>query len=330
MSAPVLPSAARRFGTLVAFELLGGLRRRKVLAMASIAVALVAVQILLQAVVSSPVAAAPDYVVSIGRQFGSDIFSSPFILLFAIAVAMDVLPLEFESGTIATLLAEPVTRRMVFAAKWVGMLALLALIYALLFGLALGASWVVYGPQERLDLFPLLVGGSLLSILVYATLVFSLGAVFRSSLIAGIGGFGVVFALVFATFILAGAGHTEVVALPGPGPTVTVIDAGVPLVTPTSDGRESFNPEASRTSLSLGTHTLGGNLVYAATHPGKDVVFSKFRLGPPGAANAGSTEILLREPLDGAVMRSVGIAGAWMGGLLGVAWWAFRRTEALG
>lgn len=331
LAPPGLPSAWSRFAALVGYELLCSLRRRKVLAMTAIAALLVGVQVLLPGLLAAldgrSLDPDPDHAISVGRSFGSDIFASPFILFFAIAVAMDVIPLEFENGSIATLLSKPVTRRTVLAAKWTGVVLVLALVYAFLFLFALAGAWAVYGPQEGLELYPLLVLGSLLAILVYTAIVFALGAAFRSSLIAAIGGFGAVFALVFLTFGLSGAGFPEAaLVLPGPGPTGFVVDPGEPAVPMATPGRPGTGPGPD--NVNLGTHMVGGNVVYALRHPGKEVALVEAPLGLPGTVTF--PEEVLREPLDQAVARSALLAVGYIAGLLAIAWWRFARAEALG
>lgn len=337
---PALPSMLDRFLALVHYELLSSLRRKKVLVITIVGVALVALQVFLPGIIDAlegrATPANPEYAVSVGAGgFGGDVFSTPLILVFAIAVAMDTIPLEFEVGSIATLLSKPVTRGMVFLSKWFTVMLVLAILYAGLFLMMLGGAHIVYGPQTLLHLYPGLASGALLAILVYAAIVFMLAAVFRSSMIAAVVGFGGVFALVIAGFAISFAGHPGIALhLPGPGPPTIVVDAGESLM---QEQPGPFGPAPSDfqgpESIQPGTHNIGPTLVFAARNPGKEAVLIRGNLPSPEEVFSGDSkppQELLREPVGSTAARSVTVAVAYIVGLLGVAWAGFYRAEVLG
>lgn len=193
--------------------------------------------------------------------------------------------------------------------------------YAFLFLLLLALAWLVHGPQDQLEAYPALAAGAFLAIRVCAGIVFALGAAFRSSLVAAVGGFGGVFALSGAGF--AGAA----MALPGPGPVGVAVDEGEALAPPAPPfgDIEGQRPEPLR--LAMGTHNLSPALAFLALHAGKEIVFLQGEFGPVAAQEQ---KEVLRLPLGEAALRVVGVAfGCLAAGLL-LAWWRFARAEVLG
>ncbi|MFB0514482.1 MAG: ABC transporter permease, partial [Candidatus Bathyarchaeia archaeon] len=179
-----------KFLAVVRYEMLWNIRKKKFLGMIVVAFALATLVLALNHIANAfggpPVDPNPDFAINFIVGLGGFVF-----FLFAIVTAMNTISAEFESGTIVPLLAKPVSRTTVFFGKlFAAFLTLLATYCFLWIYMTIG-GFVVYGPQNNLHLVPLSLLGAVFSTLIWISIVLLLGTLFRSSLIAALGTFGI-------------------------------------------------------------------------------------------------------------------------------------------
>ncbi|MCP8305273.1 MAG: ABC transporter permease [archaeon] len=294
-----------KFRALLKYELLWNLRKRKFQAILLI---VLIVQILTFVV---------PYILSYttGQEILQDPYralSSPqgfFLFLFAIAVGMNSIPEEFEHGRAQILFSKPVSRSMIFLAKVVAALIILTVAYVILDVIGLALSYLVYGPQEYMIFSPILILGILLATLVYLAMVFFLGAVSKSSIIAALGSFGILIGLGITVGVLGTFGGYAWIAdyVPSSGQNGVVMGTLPPM------------------RLSTGTDNLGGILSQLAIDPNAQVNVT-YVVGIDITQQKFFYEwqiISIRDIL----IRALGVALAYTLPLLLISWLVFRRTE---
>jgi ABC-type transport system involved in multi-copper enzyme maturation permease subunit len=303
-----------RFWAVVRYEMLWNIRKKKFLGVLVLVFVFATLGIVLPVALSSAngetVQANPDYLVSVGA-------GSLGFFLFALVIAMNSISGEFETGTIVPLLTKPVSRTLVFLGKLFAEFLLLLIAYTILFVYQIIGGTIVYGPQNNLQLVPLLLLGNILSTFVWMAIVLALGSLTKNSLITALIAFGVFAALLITSPIVSVfTGQAGALAyVPGSGATGYLVPAS-----------ETQIPN-NVSSISTGTDAIASNFVNYVLHPSGNVTFAKISGFSPDQAS-----ILIpiySEALSTILLRSVLVAVTYTVVFLLIAWIAFKRTQIL-
>ncbi len=301
-----------KFLAVVRYDILWNIRKKKFLGMLVVAFALTTLSLALGHIANAfggpPVEPNPDFAIAYIAGLGGFVF-----FLFAIVTAMNTISAEFESGTIVPLLAKPVSRTTVFFGKlFAAFLTLLATYCFLMVYMTIG-GFVVYGPQNNLHLVPLSLLGALFSTLIWISIVLLFGTLFRSSLIAALGTFGVFLGTTIIGQIIAlVAGQGWILTyIPGTGNS-GFANGDLSPVGPTG------------TSVSTGTDSIGPNLINYILHPSWEVTYYKIR---------DFTHVpiqwvkLYSEPLSTVILTSIAVALVYLIVFVAISWYVFRRAQ---
>jgi ABC-type transport system involved in multi-copper enzyme maturation permease subunit len=151
---------------------------------------------------------------------------------------------------------------------------------------------------------------------VWAAIVLFLGTLSKNSIVAALGSFGIYIGVtIVGGLVSVFLGQTSVLLYaPGAGATATSISCTGPV---------GNNVE----SLGSGTDWLGRLLVEWIIHPNNclNYIGFRFRGGNPNP----ETFLLSSDPISTAALRTLGISLAYIVGLLGISWFAFRRSQIL-
>jgi len=310
------PSWTTKFLAVVRYEMFWNIRKKKFLGMLIIAFALATLGLAASHIVNAlggpPVEPEPDFVVGTNVGLGGFVF-----FLFAIVTVMNTISAEFEGGTIVPLLAKPVSRTTVFFGKlFAAFITLLATYCFLMLYMAIG-GFVVYGPQNNLNLVPLSLLGALFSTFIWISIVLLFGTLFRSSLIAALGPLGVWLGTTIIGSIigvLAGQGWI-LTYIPGSG-TSGFANGGLP--------PSQMGPAGN--SVSTGTDSIGTNLINYILHPSWEVTYYKINIGEMAQGQI-PWEKLYSEPLSNVVLTSIAVAVIYFIVFIGISWYVFRRAQ---
>jgi ABC-type transport system involved in multi-copper enzyme maturation permease subunit len=305
-----------KFLAVVRYEILWNIRKKKFLVMLVVAFALTTLSLagghLVEFFGGQPVESNPNFVINSNIGLGGLGF-----LLFAIVTVMNTISGEFESGTIITLLSKPVGRTTVFLAKLFAAFLTLSTTYGfLMIYMTVGGS-VVYGPQNNLHLVPLSFLGSLFSTLIWIAVVLFFGALFKSSLIAAFGTFGIWLGtniIGSLLSVLAGLGWI-LTYIPGNGSTGYVGDPPSPL------------GASQAVSVSTGTDSLGPNLINYILHPSRLVTFYKIDVGGIATGQTPGWIELYSQPLSTIIWTSIAVALVYFIVFVVISWYLFRRAQ---
>ena len=306
----ISPSWMTRFSAMVKYELLWNIRKKKFLGIIVVAFALTTLLLvvpkILQNITGEPLTQNPeDYVIGTGTGIGGLGF-----FLFAVATVMNSISGEFESGSIIPLLTKPVSRTTVFLGKlFAAFLTILAAYTLIMVYFAIGGT-IIYGPQNNLHLVSLLLIGNIFSTFVWVALVLAIGSIFKSSLIAALGSFGVWLATYLITPIISMFSEQAWILtyVLGTGATGYILD--VPSQTPFTPGM----------AVATGTDAVGTNLINYLLHPTAEVTFLKRLIG-------GSP--LYTETLSLILFRSIFVTTVYIILFLFISWFIFKRAEVL-
>jgi ABC-type transport system involved in multi-copper enzyme maturation permease subunit len=299
---PLAKDSIYRFLAVVRYEMLWHIRKKKVLGLLMLVFSLATLSFVLPVVLGSiynrPVNSDPDHVINAGAFLGELGF-----FLLAIVTAMNSISGEFESGTIAPLLTKPVSRTIVFLGKLFATFLILLLTYSFYFlYVAIGGS-IVYGPQNNLQLLPLVLLGSLISTFVWISIVLAIGSLSRSSLTAALGAFGVWLGLSLGIGIFSAvSGETWILHyFPGGGARGFM---------KTGEGVPNSGP-----IVQTGTGSIGDNLVKLIINPTAEVNFLSVRTP------------LYSDSLSLILARSVIVAIIYIAVFSFMAWFALKRAQ---
>lgn len=291
-----------RFLAMVRYEMLWHIRKKKVLGLLILVFSLATMSLVLPMVLGNiynqPVKADPDHVINAGAFLGELGF-----FLLAIVTAMNSISGEFESGTIAPLLTKPVSRTIVFLGKLFAIFLILLLTYSSLFLYLVAGGSIVYGPQNNLQLMPLILLGSLISTFVWVSIVLAIGSLSKSSLTAALGAFGAWLGLALGVGIFARfSGEIWILNyIPGGGATGFMkIGQGTPSSGPT---------------VQTGTGSIGDNLVKLILNPIAEINFISARTP------------LYTESLSFILMRSLIVAAVYILVFSFIAWFALKKAQ---
>jgi ABC-type transport system involved in multi-copper enzyme maturation permease subunit len=304
-----------KFLAVVRYEILWNIRKKKFLGMLVVAFAITTLFLALGHIANAfggpPVEPNPDFAIDSIAGLAGFVF-----FLFAIVTAMNTISAEFESGTIVPLLAKPVSRTTVFLGKlFAAFLTLLATYCFLWIYMTLG-GFVVYGPQNNLHLVPLSLIGALFSTLIWISIVLLFGTLFRSSLIAALGTFGVFLGTTIIGQIIAlVAGQGWILTyIPGTGNS-GFANGGPP---------SQFAPTG--TSVSTGTDSIGPNLINYLLHPSWEVTYYKINIGGITPEQIQWIK-LYSEPLSTVISTSIAVALVYFIVFVAISWYVFRRAQ---
>jgi len=306
------PSWMNGFLAMVKYEILWNIRKKKFLGVLIVAFALATLSLaggyIFSSITGQPMEPKPDFVVN--SNLGLIGFA---FLLFAIVTVMNSISGEFESGSIVPLLAKPISRTTVFMGKLFAAFLTLVTTYAFLaIYLSIGGV-IIYGPQNNLHLVTLSLIGGILSTLVWVAIVLFFGSVFKSSLIAALGTFG----------IWLGANII--------GGILSVLSAQGWILTYIPGGGTSGSVEGTATTqpflgaVATGTDNIGPNFINYILHPSWEVTFYKFSFGQ--GMNGLTREPLYSMPLSVVLLQSIIVALAYFIVFALIAWYAFKRAQ---
>lgn len=304
---------------MVKYEILWNIRKKKFLGMLIVAFALATLALtggyILSSITGQPMEPNPDFVINSNLGLGGIGF-----FLFAVVTVMNSISGEFESGSIVPLLAKPISRTTVFLGKLLAaLLTLLATYTFLMIYLTIG-GYAVYGPQNNLHLVPLSLIGGILSTLLWMAIVLAIGSVFKSSMLAALGPFGIWLGSTILSGILGGLMGQGLILtyLPGSGNPGFVKGAGPP------------SPYSPGLQIATGTDSIGPNLINYILHPSWEVTFYKLSLGHPPVMDSLPWEELYSMPLSLVLLQSVVVALAYFVVFTVVSWYALRRAQVTG
>jgi ABC-2 type transport system permease protein len=297
-------SCLSKFKALLKYEILWNLRKRKFQAILLIVLLIQIITFIVPLIFSSIT----------GQTIQQDPYkalSSPsgfFMFLFAIAIGMNSIPEEFEHGRAHILFSKPVSRSLIFLAKIAAAIIILAIAYVILYLIGLGLSYAIYGPQEYIIFSPILILGILISTILYLSMVFFLGALSKSSIIAALGSFGILIGLSIIVGILGVFTGQAWIAdyIPSGGNSGIIVDNKMPIQT--------------------GTDNLGVILSQFAINPNANVNITYVIGVQPGQNPILRTESIIM-PISQIAIRALGVASAYILPLMLGAWILFKRSE---
>ena len=242
--------------------------------------------------------------------------SGIFLFLIAVATTMNTISGEFETGSITPLLTKPVSKNTVFIGKLTAALLTLLGIYAFLTVYVTVGGYLIEGTQNNLQLVPLGLIGLTVATMVWASVVLLLGTLSKSSLVAALGSFGVWIGITIAGGLLGSIiGQTSILFYaPGGGATASTTGCGV------EGGFGSGN------TFSTGTDNLGYLLMQWVLNPNSTLNFCGIRF-----RGGGTAEVFLSssDTIANVALRALGVTAVYLGVLLFVSWYAFRRAQII-
>jgi ABC-type transport system involved in multi-copper enzyme maturation permease subunit len=306
------PSWFTRFWAVVRYEMLWNIRKKKFIGIIVIAFALSTLGLAIPAILSQTTGIAISENPTFAITYGASSFG---FFLFALGTAMNSISSEFESGTIVPLLTKPVSRTMVLLGKLFAAFIIILVLFVIIFTYTTVGSIFVYGPQNNLELVPLVLLGNLISTFIWVSILLTMGALTKNTILTVIIALGLFLSLFLAIPI------TSVFA--GASPSLNYF--------PGSGASGAMEVNNTTLPISTGTDNLGVNLVYAVLYPSANVTFSKIDIQAieAGETTLPTTEILYSEPIGLIALRALGIAFAYILVFLFIAWLAFKRSQIL-
>ena len=174
------PSWFIRFWAVVRYEMLWNIRKKKFIGIIIIAFALATLGLALPPILSSTTGTAITSNANFAITYGASSFG---FFLFALATAMNSISSEFESGTIVPLLTKPVSRTMVLLGKLFAAFVIILVSYVIIFTYTTVGSIFVYGPQNNLQLVPLVLIGNLISTFIWVSVLLAMGSLTKTQLL---------------------------------------------------------------------------------------------------------------------------------------------------
>jgi len=297
----------RRFMAVVRYELLWNIRKKKFIGVIIIAFLLAVLGLVLPLVLSESIPKNAHFAIT----YGADGLS---LFLFALAIAMNSMSSEFESGTIVPLLTKPVSRTTVFLGKVFAAFAILLVSFTVIFTFTAVGSIFVYGPQSDLVLLPVVLLGNIISAFIWVSILIAMGTITKNTILTVIISLGLFISLFIALPVVSVfvGPSTALNYLPGTGATGELITAdNTPL------------------SVGAGTDYLGVNLVYALLYSGQSVNFSKIDIWTVqvGDQTLPTTEVLYTESINFVAIRGLAISLTYIAVFLLIGWLAFKKTQ---
>ena len=306
------PSWFTRFWAIVRYEMLWNIRKKKFIGVIIVAFVFATLGLVLPSILSSTtgtaITADPNFAITYGA-------SSFGFFLFALATAMNSISSEFESGTIVPLLTKPVSRTMVFFGKLFAAFVIILISYAILFTYTTVGSIFVYGPQNNLQLVPLVLLGNLISTFIWVSILLAMGSLTKNTIITVLVALGLFLALLIALPIVS--------VFAGPSQSLNYL--------PGSGAGGSMLVGNTTMSISTGTDNIGVNIVNYVLYPSGNVTFSKIDLSAiqAGQTTLPTTGVLYTEPTSLIALIALGVAFVYIFVFLFIAWIALKRSQIL-
>jgi ABC-type transport system involved in multi-copper enzyme maturation permease subunit len=312
------PSWATSFLTITRYELLWNIRKKKFIGVFILAFVFPTLALALPVVFSNlnnqPIQPNPDYVITTGAGLGGLGF-----FLFALVTVMNSISGEFESGSIIPLLTKPVSRTTVYLGKIFAALLTVLGAYVVLTIYMTAGGFIIYGPQNNLHLIFLTLLGSIMSTLVWMSIVLAAGSVSKSSMLAALLGIGVWFGLNLASGVISVFSNQAWIAtyFPGSGASGSIGTPG-PI--------NQINMTGG--SVSTGTDGIAANLINYILDPAINVTFYRIDLAGIGQGPGGIIQVpMYSEPLSLIVARSIAVATVYILVFNFIAWYALKRAQ---
>jgi ABC-type transport system involved in multi-copper enzyme maturation permease subunit len=293
------PSWATSFLAITRYELLWNIRKKKFIGVFILAFAFPTLALALPVILSTqPIQPNPDYVITTGTGLGGLGF-----FLFALVTVMNSISGEFESGSITPLLTKPVSRTTVYLGKIFAALLTVLGAYVLLTIYMAAGGYAIYGPQNNLHLIFITLLGSIMSTLVWMSIVLAMGSVSKSSMLASLLGIGVWFGLNIASGIISAFSNQAWIAtyFPGSGASGTI-------GTPAPFSPVNITVSTTTESVSTGTDGIATNLITHILNSTVDVGFYRSEISGTGPGLVINQVLMYSEPLSLIVARSIAVA----------------------
>jgi len=307
------PSWRTSFLAVVRYELLWNIRKKKFIGVFILAFAFPTLALALPVIFSNlsnqPIKPNSDYVITTGTGLGGLGF-----FLFALVTVMNSISGEFESGSIIPLLTKPVSRTTVYLGKIFAALLTVLGAYVLLIIYMAAGGYVIYGPQNNLHLIFITLLGSIMSTLVWMSIVLAAGSVSKSSMLAALLGIGVWFGLNLVSGILSVFSNQAWIATYFPGSGASGTTGPINQINITME------------SVSTGTDSIATNLITYILNPATNVTFYRIELGGIGQGPQGIIA-MYSEPLSLVVTRSIAVAVVYIIVFNLIAWYALKRAQ---
>jgi len=301
------PSWKTRFLAIVRYELLWNIRKKKFIGVFILAFVFPTLTLALPVILSTqPLQPNPDYVITTGTGLGGLGF-----FLFALVTVMNSISGEFESGSIIPLLTKPVSRTTVYLGKITAAFLTVLGAYILLTVYMTVGGYIIYGPQNNLQLVVITLLGSILSTFVWMAIVLAASSVSKSSIVAAMLGIGVWFGINIASGVISQLSNEAWIAnfFPGNGATGTII---------------STTPQ----SISTGTDSVGSNLINYILNSTAEVQFHRIEFTGIGQGPGRITQIpTFTESLSLIAARSIAVAVIYILVFNFIAWYALKRAQ---
>jgi ABC-type transport system involved in multi-copper enzyme maturation permease subunit len=204
---------------------------------------------------------------------------------------------------------------MVFFGKLFAAFVIILISYAILFTYTTVGSIFVYGPQNNLQLVPLVLLGNLISTLIWVSLLLAMGSLTKNTIITVLVALGLFLALLIALPIVS--------VFAGPSQSLNYL--------PGSGAGGSMLVGNTTMSISTGTDNIGVNIVNYVLYPSGNVTFSKIDLSAiqAGQTTLPTTGVLYTEPTSLIALIALGVAFVYIFVFLFIAWIALKRSQIL-
>jgi ABC-type transport system involved in multi-copper enzyme maturation permease subunit len=324
MTKKVKPSWRTSFLAVVRYEILWNIRKKKFIGVFILAFAFPTLALALPVVFSNlnnqPIEPNPNYVIATGAGLGGLGF-----FLFALVTVMNSISGEFESGSIIPLLTKPVSRTTVYLGKISAALLTALGAYVLLTIYMAAGGYAIYGPQNNLHLIFITLLGSIMSTLVWMSIVLAAGSVTKSSMLAALLGIGVWFGLNMASGILSAFSNQAWIAtyFPGSGASGTI-------GTPTPISPVNITVSTTTESISTGTDSIAANLITYILNSTVDVGFYRSEISGTGPGLVINQVLMYSEPLSIVVIRSIAVAAIYIILFNFIAWYSLKKAQITG
>jgi len=308
------PSWRTSFLAVVRYELLWNIRKKKFLGVLILAFIFATLALALPVILNNlnnlPTEPNPDYVITTGTGIGNIGF-----FLFALVSVMNSISGEFESGSIVPLLTKPVSKTTIYLSKIFAALLTILGAYVLLIIYLSAGGYIIYGPQNNLHLLFITLLGSIMSTLVWMSIVLAMGSVSKSSMLAALLGIGVWFGLMIAQGILSVFSNQAWILAYAPG-------EGAP-------GTLNISGPITHGGISTGTDYIATNLITYILNPTANVTFYRIEIT---GQNQGQGPGMIRVPLyteliSLVVARSIAVAAIYIIVFNFIAWYALKRAQ---
>jgi ABC-type transport system involved in multi-copper enzyme maturation permease subunit len=257
-----------------------------------------------------------NYVITTGTGIGGLGF-----FLFALVTVMNSISGEFESGSIIPLLTKPVSRTTVYLGKlFAAFLTAFAAYILLIIYIGAGGS-IIYGPQNDSYLLVISLFGSILSTLVWMSIILAAGSVSKNSMLTALLAIGIFFGLTIASGVLSAFSNQAWILTyaPGNGAPALLGTFHEPIII----SRGVFS-NGTLQSVSTGTDGISANLITYILHPTENVTYFKTQFLGQGQEEMVPVSY---ESLSSVAAWSIAVAAVYILIFNLIAWYALKRAQ---